>query len=41
MALGVVLLGERLAPSQLVGAFLALGGVIGVIALQRPPRAIE
>lgn len=41
MALGVLLLGERLEPSQLVGAFLALGGVLGVIALQRPPRAIE
>jgi drug/metabolite transporter (DMT)-like permease len=41
MALGVVLLGERLAPSQLFGALLALAGVVGVIALQRPPRAIE
>jgi len=41
MALGVGLLGERLAPSQLVGAGLALAGVVGVIVLQRPPRAIE
>jgi drug/metabolite transporter (DMT)-like permease len=41
MALGAVLLGERLAPSQLLGAALALAGVVGVIALQRPPRAIE
>jgi len=41
MGLGVALLGERLAPSQLVGAALALAGVIGVIALQRPPRALE
>jgi drug/metabolite transporter (DMT)-like permease len=41
LALGVLLLGERLAPSQLVGAFLALAGVVGVIVLQRPPRALE
>lgn len=40
-ALGVLLLGERFAPSQLVGAGLALAGVLGVIALERPPRAIE
>jgi drug/metabolite transporter (DMT)-like permease len=41
LALGVALLGERLAPSQLAGAALALAGVIGVIVLQRPPRALE
>lgn len=41
MAMGAALLGERLAPSQLAGAALALAGVIGVIVLQRPPRALE
>jgi len=41
LALGAALLGERLAPSQLAGAALALAGVIGVIVLQRPPRALE
>ena len=40
MALGVFLLGERFAPSQLAGAALAIAGVIGVIALQAPPRPI-
>lgn len=41
MAFGALLLGERLAPSQLAGAAVALAGVVGVIALQRPPRALE
>jgi drug/metabolite transporter (DMT)-like permease len=41
MALGALFLGERLAPAQLAGAALAIAGVIGVIALQRPPRAVE
>ncbi|MCM2270639.1 MAG: DMT family transporter [Thermoanaerobaculia bacterium] len=41
MAIGAALLGERLAPSQLAGATLALAGVVGVIVLQRPPRALE
>lgn len=41
MAMGAALLGERLAPSQLAGAALALAGVVGVIVLQRPPRALE
>jgi drug/metabolite transporter (DMT)-like permease len=41
MAMGAAFLAERQAPSQLAGAALALAGVIGVIVLQRPPRAIE
>jgi drug/metabolite transporter (DMT)-like permease len=34
--LGVLFLGERLSLLQLVGAALAIGGVLGVIVLQRP-----
>jgi len=41
MALGALLLDERLAPSQLVGAALALTGVVGVIWMQATPRAVE
>ena len=41
MALGALFLDERLAPAQLLGAALAIAGVIGVIALHRPPRAVE
>jgi drug/metabolite transporter (DMT)-like permease len=41
MALGVLLLGERFAPSQLAGAALAIVGVIGVIVPKAPPRAVE
>jgi len=41
MALGALLLGERLAPSQLVGSALSLAGVVGVIWLQATPRAVE
>jgi len=41
MAMGALYLGERLAPVQLLGAALAIGGVVGVIWMQRPPRASE
>ena len=41
MLLGVVFLGERLSPLQLLGAAFAIGGVLGVIALSRPTRAPE
>jgi len=41
LALGVVLLGERLAPSQWVGSALVVSGVMGVVWLQAPPRAVE
>ena len=38
---GVVFLDERLTPLQLLGAALAIGGVLGVIAVQRPPSITE
>jgi drug/metabolite transporter (DMT)-like permease len=41
MLLGVVFLGDRLAPVQLLGTALALGGVIGVAWIQATPRAVE
>ena len=41
MGLGAVFLGERLSPLQLVGAALAIAGVLGVVAMHRPPRAVE
>ncbi len=36
--LGVAFLGERLAPLQLVGAALSIGGVLGVIAMHRTAK---
>ncbi len=41
MLLGVFVLGDRLAPVQLVGSALTLGGVVGVVWLQSTPRAVE
>ncbi|HWM89711.1 MAG TPA: DMT family transporter [Thermoanaerobaculia bacterium] len=41
MLLGVVLLSDRLTPSQVWGSVLTLGGVIGVAWLQSTPRAVE
>jgi drug/metabolite transporter (DMT)-like permease len=41
MAFGALWLGERLAPVQLAGAALAISGVLGVVILHRPPRAVE
>ena len=41
LVLGAVLLGDRLAPLQLLGSALTLAGIIGVVWLQSPPRAVE
>jgi drug/metabolite transporter (DMT)-like permease len=41
MLLGVVFLGDRLTPVQVLGGVLALGGVIGVAWTQPTPRAVE
>ena len=41
MLLGVILLGDRLAPLQLLGSILTLGGVVGVAWSQSTPRAVE
>lgn len=41
MLLGVVFLGDRLTPLQVLGGALALGGVIGVAWTQSTPRAVE
>jgi drug/metabolite transporter (DMT)-like permease len=41
MALGVLLLGDRFAPSQLVGAALAMAGVLGVIVMKSPPPTAD
>jgi drug/metabolite transporter (DMT)-like permease len=38
---GVAFLGDRLSPLQVFGCLLALGGVVGVVWLQSPPRAVE
>lgn len=36
MLLGVLFLGERMSPTQLLGAALSIGGVLALIALKRP-----
>ena len=41
MLMGVVFLGDRLTPVQVLGGALTLGGVIGVAWTQSPPRAFE
>jgi len=41
MALGVTVLGDSFGPSQLLGAALALAGIVGVVWLQATPRAVE
>lgn len=41
MVLGVIFLGDRLTPLQLVGSMLTLGGVVGVAWSQSTPRAVE
>ena len=41
MALGVLVLGEPLGPRELTGCALALAGVLGVVWLGSPPRAVE
>jgi drug/metabolite transporter (DMT)-like permease len=41
LSFGVLFLGDRLAPLQLFGVLLTLGGVVGVVWLQETPRAVE
>lgn len=41
LLLGVLLLGDRLTPLQLLGSALTVGGVLGVVGLQATPRAVE
>ncbi|HEY2292134.1 MAG TPA: DMT family transporter [Thermoanaerobaculia bacterium] len=41
LALGVVFLGDRLSPVQILGVLLTLSGVVGVVWLQETPRAVE
>jgi len=41
MALGAIFLGEPLGPAKLGGAALTLAGIVGVIAIQSTPRAVE
>jgi drug/metabolite transporter (DMT)-like permease len=41
MLLGVIFLGDRLAPLQLLGTVLTLAGVVGVAWSQSTPRAVE
>lgn len=41
LLLGAMFLGERPTPIQIVGCLLTLAGVIGVVWLQAPPRAVE
>jgi drug/metabolite transporter (DMT)-like permease len=38
---GVIFLGDRLTPLQLLGSVLTLGGVVGVAWSQSTPRAVE
>lgn len=40
MSLGALFLGDRLTGLQLAGSALTIGGVLGVIALHSPPRAV-
>ena len=39
--LGALVLGDRLLPLQIVGCALTLAGVVGVVAVQATPRAVE
>ena len=41
MLFGVLVLGDRLRPLQIVGSVLTLTGVVGVVWLQSIPRAVE
>lgn len=41
MFLGVMVLGDRLRPLQIMGSVLTLAGVVGVVWLQSTPRAVE
>jgi drug/metabolite transporter (DMT)-like permease len=41
MFFGVVVLGDRLRPLQILGSVFTLAGVVGVVWLQSTPRAVE
>jgi drug/metabolite transporter (DMT)-like permease len=41
MLFGVLVLGDRLRPLQIMGSVLTLAGVVGVVWLQSTPRAVE
>ncbi len=41
LALGVIFLGDRLTPVQILGSLLTLAGVAGVVKVQATPRAVE
>lgn len=41
LASEVLWFGQRLTFSRLLGAGLVIGGILGVVALKRPPRAVE
>jgi drug/metabolite transporter (DMT)-like permease len=41
LLLGVIFLGDRLTPVQILGSLLTLGGVAGVVKVQATPRAVE
>lgn len=41
LAHGALFFGDVFTPRQLLGAALALAGIVGVVALQPPPRAVE
>lgn len=41
LLIGVLFLGDRLTPPQLFGSALTVAGVLGVVWLQSPPRAVE
>ena len=41
LSLGVIFLGDRLTPVQVLGVLLTLSGVVGVVWLQGTPRAVE
>jgi drug/metabolite transporter (DMT)-like permease len=40
LLLGALFLGDRLSPPQLLGSALTVAGVLGVVWLQSPPRAV-
>jgi len=41
LGLGVIFLGDRLTPLQILGSLLTLTGVAGVVKVQATPRAVE
>jgi len=41
LTFGAIFLGDRLKPLQLLGCLLTVAGVLGVVWLQSPPKAVE